>query len=158
MRPDQPGERWTSSDFDDGHWAQGKAGFGVHDLVTPPATIGTPWTTPEIWLRKTIEVPGPLEFNSAGVIVRHDEDVEVFVNGTMVFSAPGFNTKWIGVRCQPANSRADTETGKATSSRSTSSRPAAGSTSMSDSCSIQNGEAHHAADRTGGPGPTAKAP
>ena len=69
---DKPGANWTKPDFDDGTWAEGKSGFGVMDQVTPPATIGTAWKTPDIWLRKTIDVPGPLEFTSAGMIVRHD--------------------------------------------------------------------------------------
>ena len=91
---DKPDDNWTVLDFDDGKWREGKSGFGVTDHVTPPATIGTPWTTPDIWLRKTIDVVGPWQFTSAGMIVRHDEDVEVFVNGTLVFAERGFNTEW----------------------------------------------------------------
>ena len=53
---DKPGDHWTKPDFEDRNWAQGKAGFGVPDQVAPPATIGTPWKTSEIWLRKTIDV------------------------------------------------------------------------------------------------------
>jgi len=90
----KPDANWTKPDFGDGKWQEGKAGFGVTDYVTPPATIGTPWKTPDIWLRKAIDLPGSLEFTSAGLIVRHDEDVEVFVNGTLVFAIEGFNTKW----------------------------------------------------------------
>ena len=33
----------------------------VPDQVTPPATIGTPWKTSEIWLRKTMDVPAQLQ-------------------------------------------------------------------------------------------------
>ena len=89
-----PGDGWTGADFDEGKWAQGKAGFGVADHATPASAVGTPWKTSEIWLRKTIDVPQPLEFATAGIIVRHDEDVDVYVGGTLVFSAQGFNTEW----------------------------------------------------------------
>lgn len=82
------------TDFDDGNWGQGTAGFGVPDHVTPPTTVGTTWSTSEIWLRKTIDVPVSQEFASAAMIVRHDENVEVLVNGNVVFSAEGFNTEW----------------------------------------------------------------
>ena len=92
---DRPGDDWSQSDFDDSHWLEGRAGFGVTDQVTPPNTVGTAWTTTDIWLRKKIDVPRPLEFNSAGLIVRHDEGVEVYVEGTPVFAAHGFNTEWI---------------------------------------------------------------
>jgi len=91
---DKPGEHWTKPEFDDSKWSEGKAGFGVTDYVTPSATIGTPWGTRDIWLRKTIDVSAPIEFTSAGMIVRHDEDVEVYVNGIMAFSAHGFNMRW----------------------------------------------------------------
>ena len=91
---EKPSENWIEPDFDDGKWTEGKAGFGVTDHATPQATVGTPWKTSEIWLRKTIDVPGPLKFTSAGLIVRHDEDVVVYVGGTKVFSAEGFNTQW----------------------------------------------------------------
>jgi hypothetical protein len=91
---DRPDADWAKPDFDDIKWSEGKSGFGVTDHVTPPATIGTPWKTSDIWLRKTIDVPGPLQFTSAGIIVRHDEDVEVYVGGSLVFSAQGFNTQW----------------------------------------------------------------
>jgi hypothetical protein len=91
---DKPDADWTKPDFDDGKWSEGKAGFGVTDYVTPPNTVGTPWTTSDIWLRKTIDVPAPLVFTSAGVIVRHDEDIEVYVGGILVVSVQGFNTKY----------------------------------------------------------------
>jgi hypothetical protein len=90
---DKPDDRWIGADFDDGKWAKGKAGFGVTDYVTPPNTVGTPWKTPDIWLRKTIDVPARPEFTTAGIIARYDEDIEVFLNGRRIFSAAGFNTK-----------------------------------------------------------------
>ncbi len=92
---DAPSDAWASPGFDDSKWERGKAGFGVTDHVTPPATVGTPWTTREIWLRKTIDVPAPLEFQLAAIIVHHDEDVQMFVNGKLVFAIEGYNTKWI---------------------------------------------------------------
>jgi len=90
----KPGDGWTRADFDDGKWAKGKAGFGLTDYATPPETIGTPWKTPDIWLRKTIDVPAPLEFTSAGILVRHDEDTRVYLNGRQILSVAGFNTKY----------------------------------------------------------------
>ena len=55
---EKPDANWPRPDFDDRKWSEGKSGFGVSDHVTPPATVGTPWKTSEIWLRKTIHVPG----------------------------------------------------------------------------------------------------
>ena len=71
----KPPEGWITPEFDDRAWPEGKAGFGVVDRVTPARTIGTPWKTAGIWLRKTIEAPA--EFQTAAIRIRHDEDVDV---------------------------------------------------------------------------------
>lgn len=90
-----PGD-WTKPKFDDGKWAEGKAGFGVVDGVTPASSIGTPWKTANIWLRGTFDVTGPPEFQTAALNVRHDEDVQVYVNGKLVFARGGYNVKTTG--------------------------------------------------------------
>lgn len=87
-----PPTDWNQPGFDDKTWVVGKAGFGVTDQVTAPSVIGTPWRTADIWLRNEIEAPSPLQFETAALTVRHDEDVEIHVGGKLVFAAPGFNT------------------------------------------------------------------
>ncbi|MHC4401266.1 MAG: hypothetical protein ACYTG0_16465, partial [Planctomycetota bacterium] len=89
----RPAEDWILPDFDDGKWGEGTAGFGVADRVTPKATIGTPWTTADLWLRKEIRVDGPADFQTAALYVRHDEDVEVYVNAKQIFAVTGYNEK-----------------------------------------------------------------
>ena len=91
---DMPSGEWSQTDFDDGEWATGKSGFGVTDHATPPSTIGTGWTTPDIWLRSTIDVADSVDFEVAAIRVKHDEDVEVYVNGKPVFAVTGYNTRW----------------------------------------------------------------
>ena len=49
---DKPAKGWNELSFDDSTWDSGRAGFGVTDHVTPPATVGTAWKTSAIWLRK----------------------------------------------------------------------------------------------------------
>ena len=89
----RPGDEWIRPDFDDGRWSEGKAGFGVVDQVTPQERIGTPWTTPDVWLRKVIDVPQPEDFRTAALYIRHDEDVEVHVNARQIFAAAGYNVE-----------------------------------------------------------------
>jgi uncharacterized protein DUF4380/cellulase (glycosyl hydrolase family 5) len=91
---EKPGDDWTNHDFDDSKWSEGKAGFGVPDHATLPATIGTTWTTPDIWLRTTIDVTDPVDFEVAAIRVKHDEDVELYVNGKAVFTVAWYNTQW----------------------------------------------------------------
>ena len=90
---EKPPEGWIKPEFDDRTWSDGKMGFGVVDQVTPASTIGTPWKTADIWLRKTVEAPATADFQTVALRVRHDEDVEVYLNGRLIFSEPGFNTR-----------------------------------------------------------------
>jgi hypothetical protein len=84
---DQPGPSWTQVSFDDSAWESGLSGFGTKD--TPGAIVGTVWKTDDIWLRRTVRLPsklsGPLK-----LVVYHDEDVEVYVNGVLALSEPGY--------------------------------------------------------------------
>ena len=89
----RPSGEWASPEFDDRRWNEGKAGFGVADPFTPKASIGTPWTMPELWLRKAIDVAGPIDFQRAVLRVRYDEDVRVYVNSKLIFAAVGYNLK-----------------------------------------------------------------
>jgi hypothetical protein len=88
-----PFGHWKSSDFDDRDWSEGKSSFGPTKCslqVGPHATIGTDWSTDDIWLRKEITLAEVPAAYTAVLRVFHDEDVEMFVNGELVFSEPGF--------------------------------------------------------------------
>ena len=76
----KPADGWEQPAFDDGEWLQGRGGFGT--LETPGARVGTVWTTANIWLRKSFtlaDVP-----RRPALLVHHDEDAEVFINGRKV--------------------------------------------------------------------------
>ena len=49
----------------------------------------TPWTTPDIWLRREVNLPNALPSKMA-FLVFHDEDVEIYVNGVLAASAKGY--------------------------------------------------------------------
>ena len=87
----KPGDDWTQPRFDDSAWKSGPAPFGQgYDGVR------TAWTdTPgDIWLRRTVTLPRmiPAKLN---VLTRHDEDVEVYVNGVPAASATGFTGDYV---------------------------------------------------------------
>jgi hypothetical protein len=83
-----PGAAWFDPPFDDAAWQSGPGGFGATD--TRFARVGTEWKTADIWLRRTIDVPtGPL--TSPHLRVFHDDDAEVYVNGTLAATLPGNN-------------------------------------------------------------------
>lgn len=82
----QPAEGWQKTDLDDTAWSEGFGGFGTRG--TPNSRIGTEWNTPDIWLRRTIELESiPAK---PALLIHHDEDTEVFLNGTQIATF----TKW----------------------------------------------------------------
>ena len=83
-----PPERWFDPAFDDGAWTVGRSGFGAPD--TRFAHVGTAWQTPDIWLRRTVDLPS-IPLTSPYLRVFHDDDAEVYVNGTLVATLPGAN-------------------------------------------------------------------
>lgn len=87
----QPGDGWMRPDFDDSTWRRGPGGFGTRG--TPNSHVRTVWDTNEIWMRRTITLPDPLPENLA-LIAHHDEDVAVYVNGTLAATATGFNAEY----------------------------------------------------------------
>ena len=80
---------WEQSGFDDSHWQTGQAGFG-HEATG----INTEWKTDDIWLRRRVtlssKVPVHLDF-----LTFHDEDVEIYVNGVLGATAPGYSKDYV---------------------------------------------------------------
>lgn len=77
---DDPGPGWVRTDFDDTGWRTGLAGFGREG--TPGAIIGTPWHTPDLWLRRRVSLGAPVK--RALLRLHHDEDAELYLNGVLV--------------------------------------------------------------------------
>ena len=85
----KPAQEWTEVGFNDNDWNTGKGGFGK---VGPKEKVGTEWVTSDIWLRTTFRlasIPKTLR-----VTLRHDEDVEVYLNGKLVFQNTGLFSKY----------------------------------------------------------------
>ncbi len=86
----RPAGEWWQAAFDDAAWKESFGGFGMRD--TPGARVGTIWSTQNIWLRKrfTLEtVPA-----NPALLLHHDEDVEVYINGRRVLALKGYSTKY----------------------------------------------------------------
>jgi len=82
-----PADRWFNPGFDDSAWTAGPSGFGAPD--TQFAHVGTPWRTADIWLRRSVTLPSGL--TAPYLRVFHDDDAEVYLNGTLVATLPGAN-------------------------------------------------------------------
>ena len=86
----RPAGDWFAPGFNDAAWPQGLAGFGAGD--PPGAPIHTPWPTADIWIRRVMEIPGPVE--NLQLAMYHDEDAEVYINGILAVRASGYSTSY----------------------------------------------------------------
>lgn len=88
---EKPGDNWFRPEYDDAGWKEGPSGFGAAD--TPGATVRTDWSTKEIWLRRTVELPDkPLK--NPSLVAYFDEDATVYVNGVLAADLVGFVTAY----------------------------------------------------------------
>ncbi|MFH5805041.1 glycoside hydrolase family 2 protein [Alienimonas sp. DA493] len=88
-----PAEGWQEPGFDASAWEEGPGGFGTRG--TDGARVGTRWTTDDIWLRKTFELKS-LPTKPA-LLVSHDEDAEIYLNGEKVAEFDGYVTEYFTV-------------------------------------------------------------
>ncbi len=68
-------------------WKEGKSGFGTEG--TPGAVIGTTWNTPDIWLRREVEIPAD-KLKNLELWIHHDEDAEIYINGVAAAHPQGY--------------------------------------------------------------------
>ena len=84
-----PGDGWMNSSFDDSHWKNGIAPFGNDKVASK-----TKWLTKDIWVRRKITI-NQHDLNNLFLKLQHDDDVEVFLNGEMLYSIKGYTHKFI---------------------------------------------------------------
>jgi tetratricopeptide (TPR) repeat protein len=91
----KPADGWEKPGFDDASWKEGSGGFG--EPTTPGSKVHTTWKTPDLWLRRTFELPtaAPGKADGLTLSIHHDEDAEVYLNGTLIGSVKGYVTDYI---------------------------------------------------------------
>jgi hypothetical protein len=87
----KPAGNWSAADFDASAWKEGPGGFG--SAKTPGAAVRTEWKTADIWLRREFTLPAG-RLGDPRVLVHHDEDVEIYVNGVLAGQASGYTTDY----------------------------------------------------------------
>ena len=81
-----PPPDWPSPGFDASMWTTGVGGFGT--TGTPGARIGTTWESPDIWLRGEFTIAALP--SAPQLLLHHDEDAEVFINGVQAAQVTGY--------------------------------------------------------------------
>ncbi|MBM4000090.1 MAG: hypothetical protein FJ297_11235 [Planctomycetes bacterium] len=93
-----PGPDWATIAYDDTAWQSGPGGFG--EPTTPGSVVRTPWRTSDIWLRRTFEAPPAVQAAKSATLqlrIHHDEDAEVYLNGTRIAVLSGHATEYADV-------------------------------------------------------------
>jgi hypothetical protein len=103
-----PADGWVKDGFVDASWRTGKSGFGTDG--TPGAIIGTVWDTPDIWMRREVEIPSS-KLNNLELWVHHDDDVQVYINGVLAMKGDGWTTSYDAFPLSE-NARASIKPGK----------------------------------------------
>lgn len=95
-----PPPRWFAPDFDDSAWRTGPGGFGA--AGTPGAVVRTEWRSGDIWLRRAFELEQGARTREAQLLIHHDEDAEVYLNGVLAAKLTGYTTDYVTVPIRPA--------------------------------------------------------
>ena len=85
---EKPGKGWTKPSFDDSGWNSGPGGFGRKE--GSEQYIRTLWDSDDIWLRTSFAFDGK-DLERALVIMHHDDDVELYLNGKEILSQGRWN-------------------------------------------------------------------
>ena len=81
---DDPGAGWADTGFDASAWPTAQGGFGT-GTIQGGSPVGYAWPTSDIWMRKTFTVTS-LDFSALVLSLHHDDDVGVYINGTLVLN------------------------------------------------------------------------
>lgn len=77
----KPAGNWTSVDYDDSQWQNGRGMFGSKDLNLPTA-----WPGKEIWVRRVFNLTS-LNFHELLLQTKYDDNVEIYLNGEKIYAA-----------------------------------------------------------------------
>ena len=98
----QPAADWMQPSIDAAAWKSGEGGFGSSAVEN--GRVRTPWTTSDLWIRRTFEISNDRAANPY-LVVHHDEDAEIYVNGVRVDSLAGYTNGYTYVPLDSAAAR-----------------------------------------------------
>jgi hypothetical protein len=88
----KPSGDWQRADFGDSAWQKGRGGFGTES--TPGTIVRTEWNTSDIWVRRMFELKNE-KLSQPQLLIHHDEDAEVYVNGQLAAKLDGYTTSYV---------------------------------------------------------------
>jgi hypothetical protein len=94
-----PAANWFETAFADAQWQQAPGPFGKNNF--PVSEVNTPWDTAEIWLRRAFTLDR-VPAGTLHLLIRHDEDATVYVNGQKIAEVPGTSSHYMPVEADKA--------------------------------------------------------
>jgi hypothetical protein len=94
----KPADDWFIPDAGVSGWQIGPGGFGTEG--TPGTAVRTQWKTPDIWIRRSFDLSDKQPLHNLLLVMHHDEDAEVYLNGVLAAKAGGYVTdyQWFDIR------------------------------------------------------------
>jgi hypothetical protein len=86
---EKPSEGWMKEPFNDFDWEIGLAGFGTQ-VAPGDQAARTEWKTADIWMRREVTLREG-DLGEMVLRVRHDDDVEVYLNGVLALKRTVWN-------------------------------------------------------------------
>jgi len=77
---DAPKGDWTAEDYNDSSWKEGKGSFGSPGRLKAI----TSWTTPDIWVRREVNIDADMLNRDLFIEYSHDDGVEIYINGQQI--------------------------------------------------------------------------
>ena len=93
---EKPDSDWSKPDFHDDEWNSGAAPFG-----NGYASIGTPWQTGDIWIRRQFDIADDIP-KSLSVVLKDDDAADVYINGVLAANVPDVHGDYamVGVKAE----------------------------------------------------------
>lgn len=85
----EPSGDWTKTSFNDQSWKSGKAPFGNNEK-----RVKTQWQSNNLWVRRTFDLASA-DFNKLYLKLRHDDNIQVYINGEKIYDVKGWTGKFI---------------------------------------------------------------
>ncbi|MBX9584392.1 MAG: beta-galactosidase [Gemmataceae bacterium] len=99
----KPADGWEQPGFDAAGWAEGEGVLGTKG--TPGAEVRTEWKSPDVWARRAVELK-ELPKGEPMLLILHDEDAEVYVNGVLAAKVAGHTGEYMEVPLSDAGRKA----------------------------------------------------
>lgn len=95
----KPASGWVTPGFNATGWSVARAGFGTNNIE---GGFRTTWNTPDIWMRRTFDLGDISGLDQLVLSLSYDEDVQVFLNGKLIYEATGYITNYRAVSARNA--------------------------------------------------------